>query len=118
MKIFISEKNEEIENKFLRFDLSENIESADSVVIVPHGGMESFFCLLKGIDLGKDVYISNDDNSYNNVIDRLNKMIAGGTIKLQDGKSMIVEENIDDVIERMEEKENDKSNDGKISQLL
>ena len=118
MKVYLSEDNEKVKDKLLDFDLCEQIEESDSVFIVPNGGMESFLCLLKGLDLGKTTYVCNENYCYKKLVDRLNEMITKGTISIKNDQSMVVENSIDSLIERMEEKKNEQLNDGKISQLL
>ena len=111
MKIYISEENFDEKEKLGRFELVKNYSEANNVIIVP-GGLSSIVDMAQGIMDGKDVYVYNKDLFYAPIIEQIYRIPQ----KEVDDKPLFelftIERDLDDIVGKLEEKENEKTNNG------
>ncbi|MBQ9019341.1 MAG: hypothetical protein IJ097_03450 [Bacilli bacterium] len=116
-KVCLSELNKEVQEKILGagYDLGE-YDNSNNCVILPFGGLESLRCFVGGMQDKKTIYVCNSKNYYKGIIDQIKDMADNGVINISFGEDIIVEDSIDNIIARMEEKKN--ANNGENSKLL
>ena len=110
MKVYISEGNFDEKSKLGKFELVNSYDEANNIVIVP-GGLSSIVDMAQGIMDGKEVYVYNKDLFYAPVIEQIYKITQNDNISVFE--LFTIECNLDDLIGKMEEKENGKTNNGK-----
>ncbi len=110
MKTYVSGEKFAERYRLDKFDLVYDYSDADTLVIAP-GGLSSIIDIAKGLMDGKDIYIYNKELFYAPIIEQIYKM------KKEDGSSLCedltIERDLDDLIKKLEEKENGKTNNGK-----
>jgi len=111
MKVYISEENFNEKGKLGRFELVGNYNEANNIVIVP-GGLSSIVDMAQGIVDGKDVYVYNKDLFYAPVIEQIYRISHKGMDDKPLFELFTIERDLDNLIEKMEEKNNGKINNG------
>ena len=111
MKLYISEENFDEKNKLERFELVNNYSEADNIIVVP-GGLSSIVDMAQGIIDGKDVYVYNKDLFYAPMIEQIYRIPERKIGNKQLYELFTIERDLDDLIEKMEERENGKTNNG------
>lgn len=117
MKLYISEEKFNEIDKLSKFEIVPNYEDADSIVIVP-GGLSSLSDMFNSIIDKKDVYVYNKDLFYSKIFDVLYNLYTSGVEKKAPSDYMKIESDLDRIVERLEEKEHGKNNDGESGKLL
>ena len=115
MELYISEGDYHEERVTDKFRTVENYEDCDTVLILP-GGLGCVNDLLNSITDMKKTYVYNKELYYSSFLKNLHESHLRQ--RMDDMKdSLIVEEDIEKIINKMEE-ENGKVNNGKTSKLL
>ena len=116
-KVYLSELNNDAKEKFVGAGIElSDYEDSNACVVLPFGGLESLRCFLAGMQDKKTVYVCNEGKCYKGILDQLNTMADNGILSIDFEEDVIVEDSIDMIIERMEEKKN--ANNGESSKLL
>ena len=112
MKIYLSEENFDEKSKLKNFELVDNYYGSNVIVVVP-GGLSSINDMVQGLIDGKDVYVYNKELFYAPIIEQIYRIPK----KNEDDKvlceMLTIERDLNDLIEKLEEKENGKINNGK-----
>jgi len=97
MKVYVSEYNEK-EKLLDSFEIAKNIEEADSVIITP-GGLSSLSDMFEAIVRNKNLYLYNEEQYYNKIIEQLYKMYEKGYEKNEPFKYMKIESEFQSIID-------------------
>ena len=119
IKVFISDGfiKEQIDETEKKYETVKNIEESTHVMVGP-GGIGAFSDIFTAIKSKKSLFLYNKDGYYSDTINNLSKGYLEGYIEKAPAGYIYIENGFDNILEDMEEKENDKSNDGKSSKLL
>ncbi len=117
MKLYISESDDKIPEITEKFDVTSKMEMCDQVLILP-GWLGAFHDLFQAIDQRIDTIIYNKDMYYTSLIKNLYEAYEKGNIDGAPSFYVDIESDLDEIIRKLEEKENGKVNDGKTSKLL
>jgi len=117
MKLYISDSDEKVPEVEEKFDIVPEMDECDQVLILP-GGLGAFHALFQAIDQRIDTIIYNKDMYYASVIKNLYEAYQKGKIQQAPFDYLDIESDLDEIIRKLEEKENGKTNNGKTSKLL
>ena len=109
MRVYINKKNTEVFDAFLGYDFVSKINQADDVIIFLNN-LGSLLDVVDATNLNKHVYLIFDNKD---IFDALAKMI-----NIIDDDNYQIEDTVISVVNRMEERKNEKSNNGKTRKLL
>ena len=117
MLLYVAEANPEQLKNLKGIPIAADYEDADTL-LVSRGGLESLYFLLRGINDKKDVFLHNEDSCYTKIIEALFHMYEDGRKDEMPFEYMTIESQFDEIIRKLEEKKNGKTNDGKTGKLL
>ncbi len=117
MKLYLSETDEQFEEITSRFATVSHMEESDQVLILP-GGLGSLTDLLQALDESREIMVYNRDNYYSSILKRIYHSYQESKKDDTSFLSMDIEKDLNEIIRKLEEKENGKINNGKNSQLL
>ena len=117
MKVFITDSTLELKERMSSFTLVDDFDEADTVLVMP-GGLAAIYLLLRGIDEKKDIYLFNKKHAFNDILRGLIKQYEEGRKSQLPNEYMTIEDDLGEIIRKMEEKKNEELNNGKTSKLL
>lgn len=120
MKLYVSDSSESSENisaLLQGFNIVEDLDCADCVLILP-GGLGTFNDLFRAINLKKRVVIYNKDLYYSSLFKNLFQGYERGYIEFAPSEYLSIESELENVIGKLEENENERINNGKNGKLL
>lgn len=103
MKIYVSNDDSEVSGKLSDFTIVDEIDDADIVLILP-GGLGTYYDLFKAIKENKKIYLYNKDFFYTPIIKNLYELHLRGMIENVPSEYMNIESNLDNIIDRIEER--------------
>ena len=111
MKIYCSDSDVEEQTKLSGYEFA-SYHDAEDIIILP-GGLGCLYDMIRGIqDPSKTVYLFNKDLFFTHVLEALYKMYEGGYEKKTPADYMIIESDFSEILKKLEEKKNGKTNNG------
>jgi len=104
MNVYVSERNEK-ESMLSEFNKVNSIEESDCVIITP-GGMSSLSDLFEAIIEHKDLYLYNENQYYNQILEQLYKMYKSGYEKNAPFEYMKIESDFQNIVDDLNKKNN------------
>ena len=117
MNLYVSGEEESLEKKMVSSYPQVDYDEADTVLILP-GGLGSMNDLFHGILDKKDIYLYNKNSVFDSILRKLDYSYQEGRITKSPLEEMTISGDFMELLGKLEEKENGKTNDGKTSQLL
>ena len=117
MKLYVSDGDELHLDELRKFSIVPEMEESSDVLILP-GGLGAFYDMFRAIQMKKDVIVYNKDMYFTSVIKNMYEAHQKGKVEEAPSFYIDIESDFLEIIRKLEEKENGKTNDGKTSKLL
>ncbi len=114
MKLYVTDTDEKFPEIVDRYDISDEMEDSTDVLILP-GGLGAIKDLFGALELQKDILIYNKNRYYTSILETMFKSHYVNEDALL---NIDIENEYENLLEKLEERNNGKTNDGKNSQLL
>ena len=114
MKLYITEANEKYPEIINNYDITSDMEESTNVLVLP-GGLGAIKDMFNAMTEHKDILIYNKDKYYNAILESIFK---SSYIDEDAFIHMDVESNYEKLLNKLEERKNERINDGKNSKLL
>lgn len=114
---YLNVNNISIYDKLTKFEITDNYDEADQLLIMP-GGLGAFSDVSKAIADNKDIYLYNHEDYYTPFIAMLPNDNDISDKKESSRPHIIAETDFDTLVRKMEEKLDEQINNGKTGKLL